>query len=207
MGCRKSKTAELLLSETTGAAVPQKEFSEGFMSRRTCWIVLLGIFQGLTAACTNKKSVDTQAGVGRKQPDKVLFDKAMDAMPPVTAFDVSAPDLADPDQLLLPDSEYITRAKAGSGPSVVCRRWNRRHWLRPSRNYSDFEIFFPNMAETAEAQLKIANIHYQQMEKSDRDFTPMPNAPRTNAASWCWTYPDSKLVPESGSPCCKFRKC
>ncbi len=39
------------------------------------------------------------------------------------------------------------------------------------QEYRDFETFFPNMPEAAEAQLKIANIQYQQMEKADRDFT------------------------------------
>ena len=79
------------------------------MSRRICWVVLLGTLLGLTAACTNKKSVNPLAGVGSKQPDKVLFDKAMDAMRH-NRFDVARLTL----QTLIntyPDSEFIARAK------------------------------------------------------------------------------------------------
>ena len=39
------------------------------------------------------------------------------------------------------------------------------------QEYKDFITFFPNMPEAAEAQLKIANIHFSEMEKPDRDFT------------------------------------
>ena len=37
--------------------------------------VVLGMLLALTAACTNKKSVNPLANVGSKQPDKVLFDR------------------------------------------------------------------------------------------------------------------------------------
>ena len=47
------------------------------MSRRIPLIVVLGMLLVLTIGCTNKKSVNPLAGVGSKQPDKVLFDKAM----------------------------------------------------------------------------------------------------------------------------------
>src|SRR6185437_11008616 len=39
------------------------------------------------------------------------------------------------------------------------------------QEYRDFITFFPNLPEAAEAQLKIANIHFSEMEKPDRDFT------------------------------------
>src|SRR3954447_5559887 len=151
------------------------------MSRRTLSIALLGISLALLAACTNKKSVNPLSGVGSKQPDKVLFDKAMDAMRH-NRFDVARLTL----QTLIntyPDSEYIARAKLAVGDSWYAEGGTAA-LAQAEQEYSDFEIFFPNMAEAAEAQLKIANIHYQQMEKSDRDFT-QPNALRTNTASWC----------------------
>jgi outer membrane protein assembly factor BamD len=64
------------------------------------------------------------------------------------------------------------------------------------QEYSDFEIFFPNMKEAAEAQLKIANIHYQQMEKADRDYTHAKRA-EDEYRKVILQYPDSKLVPEA----------
>ncbi len=61
--------------------------------------------------------------------------------------------------------------------------------------YKDFKTFFPNMPEAAEAQLKIANIHYQQMEKPDRDYTHAMRA-EEEYRQLILQYPDSKLVAE-----------
>src|SRR4029077_7552889 len=80
-----------------------------FSMRRNSGFVLLGLLLTLTVACTNKKSVNPLANVGSKQPDKVLFDRAMDAMKH-NRFDVSRMTL----QTLIntyPDSEFIARAK------------------------------------------------------------------------------------------------
>ena len=52
------------------------------------------------------------------------------------------------------------------------------------------------MPEAAEAQLKIANIHYQQMEKADRDYTHAKRA-EDEYRKMILQYPDSKLVPEA----------
>ena len=79
------------------------------MSRRSSLIPVLGILLAITVACTNKKSVNPLANVGSKQPDKVLFDRAMDAMKH-NRFDVARMTL----QVLIntyPDSEFIARAK------------------------------------------------------------------------------------------------
>ena len=163
------------------------------MSRRICWIALLGTLLALTAACTNKKSVNPLSGVGSKQPDKVLFDKAMDAMRH-NRFDVARLTL----QTLIntyPDSEYIARAKLAVGDSWYAEGGTAA-LAQAEQEYSDFEIFFPNMKEAAEAQLKIANIHYQQMEKADRDYTHAKRA-EDEYRKLILTYPDSKLVPEA----------
>ena len=52
------------------------------------------------------------------------------------------------------------------------------------------------MPEAAEAQLKIANIHFQQMEKSDRDFTHAMRA-EEEYRNLIMQFPDSKLLPEA----------
>jgi outer membrane protein assembly factor BamD len=163
------------------------------MSRRTPLIAVLGILVLFTAACTNKKSVNPLAGVGSKQPDKVLFDKAMDAMRH-NRFDVARLTL----QTLIntyPDSEYIARAKLAVGDSWYAEGGTAA-LAQAEQEYSDFEIFFPNMPEAAEAQLKIANIHYQQMEKADRDYTHAKRA-EDEYRKMILQYPDSKLVPEA----------
>ena len=163
------------------------------MSRRFGLIAVLSASLALTAACTNKKSVNPLAGVGSKQPDKVLFDKAMDAMRH-NRFDVARLTL----QTLIntyPDSEFIARAKLAVGDSWYAEGGTAA-LAQAEQEYSDFEIFFPNMPEAAEAQLKIANIHYQQMEKSDRDYTHAKRA-EDEYRKMILTYPDSKIVPEA----------
>src|SRR5208283_3555894 len=62
--------------------------------------------------------------------------------------------------------------------------------------YKDFRTFFPNMPEAAEAQLKVANIHYEQMEKPDRDYTHAMRA-EEEYRTLIQDYPDSKLVPRA----------
>jgi outer membrane protein assembly factor BamD len=162
------------------------------MLRRMLSVAVLGVL-ALTAACTNKKSVNPLATVGSKQPDKVLFDKAMDAMRH-NRFDVARLTL----QTLIntyPDSEYIARAKLAVGDSWYAEG-GAASLAQAEQEYSDFEIFFPNMPEAAEAQLKIANIHYQQMEKADRDYTHAKRA-EDEYRKLILQYPDSKLVPEA----------
>jgi outer membrane protein assembly factor BamD len=163
------------------------------MSRRIPLIAVLGMLLVITIACTNKKSVNPLANVGSKQPDKVLFDKAMDAMRH-NRFDVARLTL----QTLIntyPDSEYIARAKLAVGDSWYAEGGTAA-LAQAEQEYSDFEIFFPNMPEAAEAQLKIANIHYQQMEKADRDYTHAKRA-EDEYRKMILQFPDSKLVPEA----------
>ena len=156
------------LGRTAVGGCPHTRNIRGLMSRRIPLIVVLGMLLVFTIACTNKKSVNPLAGVGSKQPDKVLFDKAMDAMRH-NRFDVARLTL----QTLIntyPDSEFIARAKLAVGDSWYAEGGTAA-LAQAEQEYNDFEIFFPNMPEAAEAQLKIANIHYQQMEKPDRDYT------------------------------------
>src|SRR5438309_3073966 len=122
------------------------------MFRRKSVIAGLSVVLALTAACTNKKSVNPLADIGSKQPDKVLFDKAMDAMRH-NRFDVARLTL----QTLIntyPDSEYIARAKLAVGDSWYAEGGTEA-LAQAEQEYSDFEIFFPYITEAAEDQLKI----------------------------------------------------
>jgi outer membrane protein assembly factor BamD len=49
------------------------------MSRSIPVVLLLGMLV-FAVGCTNKKVTNPLSNVGSKQPDKVLFDRAMDAM-------------------------------------------------------------------------------------------------------------------------------
>jgi outer membrane protein assembly factor BamD len=163
------------------------------MSRRIPLIVVLGMLLAFIAACSNKKAVNPLAGIGSKQPDKVLFDKSMDAMKH-NRFDVARMTL----QTLIstyPDSEYVARAKLAVGDSWYAEG-GTASLAQAEQEYRDFITFFPNMPEAAEAQLKIANIQYQQMEKADRDYTHAKRA-EDEYRNVIMQFPDSKLVPEA----------
>ena len=160
--------------------------------RRIPLILLLGVLV-VTVACTNKKVSNPIANVDSKQPDKVLFDRAMDALKH-NRYDVARLQL----QTLIntyPDSEYIARAKLAVADSWYSEGGSAS-LAQAEIEYKDFETFFPNMPEAAEAQLKLANIHYQQMEKADRDPTHALRA-EEEYRQLIMQYPDSKLVPEA----------
>src|SRR5205809_5382658 len=131
-------------------------------------VIALAATLALTTGCTNKKVSNPLAKVDSKQPDKVLFDRGMDAMKH-NHFDISRLDM----QTLIntyPDSEFIARAKLALADSWYAEGGTAA-LAQAEQEYSDFKTFFPNMPEAAEAQLKIANIHFSQMEKPDRDYT------------------------------------
>jgi outer membrane protein assembly factor BamD len=163
------------------------------MSRRIPVVLLLGLL-AFAVGCTNKKVNNPLANVGSKQPDKVLFDRAMDAMKH-NRFDVARITL----QTLIntyPDSEFIARAKLAVADSWYAEGGGTS-LTQAEIEYKDFETFFPNMPEAAEAQLKIANIHYQQMEKPDRDYTHAMRA-EDEYRQLIQQYPDNKKVVEEG---------
>src|ERR1700726_1074880 len=164
------------------------------MSHRIPLVAFFAILLLITAACTNKKSVNPLSNVGSKQPDKVLFDKAMDAMKH-NRFDVARITL----QTLIntyPDSEFIARAKLSVADSWYAEG-DATSLTQAEIEYKDFETFFPNMPEAAEAQLKIANIHFQQMEKPDRDYTHAMRA-EEEYRQLILQYPDNKKVVAEG---------
>jgi len=163
------------------------------MSRRSPIVAMLLVGLLFTVACTNKKVNNPIANVDSKQPDKVLFDRAMDAMKH-NRFDVARLTL----QTLIntyPDSEYIARAKLAIADSWYAEGGSASQ-AQAEIEYKDFITFFPNMSEAAEAQLKIANIHYQEMEKPDRDYTHAVRA-EDEYRQLIMQFPDSKLVPEA----------
>lgn len=143
--------------------------------------------------CHHNKVNNPIANVDSKQPDKVLFDRAMDAMKH-GKYDVARITL----QTLIntyPDSEFIARAKLAVGDSWYAEGTTAAY-QQAEVEYKDFITFFPNLPEAAEAQLKIANMHYKQMEKPDRDYTHAMRA-EDEYRQLIQQFPDSKLVPQA----------
>src|SRR5271155_2737452 len=146
---------------------------------------------------TKKSTVPTpnepMAGNTSKQPDKELFDKAVTAMKK-GKFDVARLDL----QTLLntyPESEYQMRAKLLVGDAWF-KEGGTAAMTQAEGEYKDFITFFPNQPEAAEAQMKVADIYYMQMEKPGRD---PKNADQAEAEyrTMIQQFPDSTFVPRA----------
>ena len=138
-------------------------------------------------------SANPLANVNSKQPDKELFDKAMIAMKK-GRYDVARLDL----QTMLntyPDSEFRMRAKLAVGDSWF-KEGGTAALTQAEAEYKDFITFFPQAPEAAEAQMKVGDIYYQQMEKPDRDFINAENAER-EYRNMINMFPDSKLIPRA----------
>src|ERR1017187_2690987 len=138
-------------------------------------------------------SANPLANVNSKQSDKELFDKAMIALKK-GRFDVARLDL----QTMLntyPESEYRMRAKLAVGDSWF-KEGGTAALTQAEAEYKDFITFFPQAPEAAEAQMKVADIYYQQMEKPDRDYL---NAQRAEQEyrNMINSFPDSTLVPRA----------
>ncbi len=162
------------------------------MIRRIAGILVIGAAL-VAAGCHHAKVINPIANVNSKQPDKVLFDRAMEAMKK-GKYDVARITL----QTMInayPDSEFVARAKLSVGDSWYAEGTGAA-LQQAEIEYKDFRTFFPNMAEAAEAQLKIATIHYRQMEKADRDFTHAKRA-EEEYRQLILDYPDSKLVEDA----------
>src|SRR5258706_3480168 len=163
------------------------------MFRKVLTLVLLSALAILATGCHHNKVTNPIANINSKQPDKVLFDRAMDAMKH-SHYDIARLSL----QTLIntyPESEYIARAKLSVGDSWYAEGGSTG-LAQAEIEYKDFITFFPNMPEAAEAQLKVANIHYRQMEKPDRDYTHAKRA-EDEDKQLIQQFPDSKLVPEA----------
>ncbi len=136
---------------------------------------------------------DPMAGHMSKQPDKELFDKAVIAMKK-GKFDVARLDL----QTLLntyPESEYQMRAKLLVGDAWF-KEGGTAALTQAEAEYKDFITFFPNTPEAAEAQMKVADIYYMQMEKPDRDPKNAEQAER-EYRTMIQQFPDSTFVPRA----------
>ncbi len=139
------------------------------------------------------KKIETLAGVDVKLPDKALFDKAQIAISK-GHFDVARLDL----QTMLntyPDSQYQMRAKLAIADSWY-KEGGTAALTQAESEYADFRVFFPNSPEAAEAQMRIGDIYFRQMDKPDRDYSKAQHA-EEEYRRMLTDYPDSTLVPQA----------
>jgi len=164
------------------------------MLRKIILFVALSCVLLLAAAgCRHAKVNNPLANVDSKQPDKVLFDRAMASLKQAKSGE--ARQLLQTMINAYPDSEYVARAKLSIGDSWLAEG-NGAALQQAEAEYRDFQTFFPGLPEAAEAQLKIGNIHYRQMDKADRDSTHVLRA-EDEFRTMIENYPNSPLLPEA----------
>jgi outer membrane protein assembly factor BamD len=162
------------------------------MSRNKKGAVALGLALLMLAGCARRKKYENPITTNSQQPDKILFDRAI-ADIERSRFEVARLTL----QTLIntyPDSEYIAKAKLAIADSWF-RQGGASGLAQAEAEYKDFITFFPNMEEAAESQKKICQIHYQQMEKPDRDPVHAIKA-EAECRQLLLQFPNSKFVPE-----------
>ncbi len=136
------------------------------MKSNTLPFLALALFVGLVGCGRNP--YDNPIGTNSQQPDKILFDKAINDLER-NHYDTARLTL----QTMMntyPDSEYMAKAKLAVADSWY-REGTRHALAQAEAEYKDFITFFPTMQEASESQKKICEIHYEQMVKPDRDNT------------------------------------
>ena len=120
-----------------------------------------------------EKKLNPLVGKDADLPDKQLYDKAL-AQIKSGHFDVARLDL---NTLLstYPDSQYQMRAKL-----AIADAWYREGGsaalAQAEQQYKDFITFFPNAPEAAEAQMRVGDIYFKQMDVPDRDYSKATHA-------------------------------
>ena len=140
-----------------------------------------------------KDKVNQLAGIDAKLPDKTLYDKAEDAVKH-GHYDVARLDL----QTLLntyPDSQYQMRAKLAIADSWY-KEGGTAALTQAESEYNDFITFFPNAPEAAEAQMRVGDIYFRQMDKPDRDYSKATHAEQEYRLM-LQQFPESPLVPQA----------
>lgn len=144
-------------------------------------------------ALTREKKLDPIATQDAKLPDRQLYEKAL-LQTKKGHFDVARLEL----QNLLatyPDSQYQMRAKLAIADSWY-KEGGSAALAQAEAEYSDFRVFFPNAPEAAEAQMRIGDIYFRQMDKPDRDYSKAVHA-EEEYRRMLTDYPESKLIPQA----------
>src|SRR6266850_4659360 len=163
-----------------------------FARNRIHPIIVLTAVIALLAVCgCRRHKYENPIAKDTQQPDKVLFDKAINDIER-GRYEVARLTL---NTLIntYDTSEFLAKAKL-----AIADSWYREggtHGLAQAEaEYKDFILFYPAMEESAEAQEKVCDIHYKQMDKPDRD--PM-RALRAEAEckQLITQFPNSKFAP------------
>src|SRR5437588_11564624 len=139
-----------------------------------------------------KKINKSTSADNNAEPDKLLFDRAMDDIKH-GRHEVGRLNM----QTLLntyPDSEYLAKAKLAVADSYY-KEGGMTALTQAASQYEDFITFFPFLDEAAYAQMQIGMSHYRRMEKPDRDRTEAVAA-ETAFQKLLEKYPDGPVAEE-----------
>jgi outer membrane protein assembly factor BamD len=157
-------------------------------------ILIVLLLMGLGTSCGFRaKKYDDPITKDTKQPDKVLFDRAIGDIEH-GRYEVARITL---NTLIntYDQSEFLAKAKLAIADSWF-REGGAASLAQAEAEYKDFILFYPTMEEAAESQNKICQIHYKQMDKSDRDATQALRA-EDECRQLIVQFPNSKYVEET----------
>ncbi|MBI4458707.1 MAG: outer membrane protein assembly factor BamD [Acidobacteria bacterium] len=161
------------------------------MTRTKPGWMLLSLASIVLAAGCGRRPYEVPIATDSQQPDKELFDRAVRDLE-TSRFTIARLTL----QTLInayPDSEYLAKAKLAIADSWY-REGGSSSLLQAEAEYRDFITFFPTLPEASEAQMRVAMIHYHEMEKPDRDATHARRAEQ-EFQKMLLNYPDSPFAP------------
>ena len=147
----------------------------------------------LTSCSVKRKKYDDPITKDTKQPDKVLFDRAIDDIEH-GRYEIARITL---NTLIntYDQSEFLAKAKLAIADSWF-REGGAASLAQAEAEYKDFILFYPTMEEAAESQQKICQIHFKQMDKADRDHTQAIRA-EDECRQLIVQFPNSKYVDET----------
>jgi outer membrane protein assembly factor BamD len=158
------------------------------------YIFVVILMAGLLASCGFKrKKYDNPITKDTKQPDKVLFDRAISDIEH-GRYEVARITL---NTLIntYDQSEFLAKAKLAVADSWF-REGGAAGLAQAEAEYKDFILFYPTMEEAAESQQKVCMIHYKQMDKADRDPNQALRA-EDECRQLMVQFPNSKFVDET----------
>jgi outer membrane protein assembly factor BamD len=147
-----------------------------------------------TASCGFKhRKFENPITADTEQPDKILFDKAIKDIEK-SRFELARIQL---NTLLntYESSEFGAKAKLAIADAWY-REGGTRGYSQAEAEYKDFILFYPGMEEAAESQMRICGIHYDMMEKPDRDQTQALRAEQ-ECRQVMIQFPNSKFVAQA----------
>ena len=169
------------------------------LRRTLTWSVMAGLL--LIAGSSDaqilhkkrKKVNKSTSADNTAEPDKVLYNRAVEDIRRGRQ-EVGRLGL----QTLIntyPDSEYLAKAKLSIADSYY-KEAGTANMAQAIQGYKDFIVFFPFLPEAAYAQLQVANAHYQQMAKPDRDRSEA-KAAEEEYQTFLAKYPKDPLAPKA----------